>query len=879
MTAWLRRALARLHATFRPVPLDRALDDEFRAHEDLLADEHERAGMSPERARRAARVALGGATQLREAHREVRGFWMLETLVHDVRYAWRSLARDRGFTVFAIAIAALGIAASTTVVSVVHALLWRDLPVHDSGRLVWIQAAGGPQAGDLSAETLKSNSLLEFRQENRSFADIGAYYAFYGQGDLTLTGSGEPERLTGVPVSQNFFSVLGVAPRLGRTFSPEEARDNLPVVVLDEGMWRRRFAADPTVVGKAITLNGRSTTIVGVVPFDFGSLLAPGTRVEMYLPLPLNEALNSQGNTLSAIGRLRPDVTLAQAQAEADVLTGPIGARHDRDGLRFSLRALAERVRGQLRPALVLLMGAVAVVMLIVCTNLANLQLARASSRQQEHAIRVALGAGRGRLVQQLLTESLLLSSFAAVMALGLTWGATVWLAQVDGVDLPLRNTIRLDPVAFLASLALATMTAIVLGLAPVTRTSSHPMRDALGNDSHRATGARGQRRVRGALVVAQVAFACVLLVGAGLLIRSFVRLLGEDLGFEPERVLSVRLNSRDLDGDAQGAHVDEILRLARAVPGVTAAGVTDGLPFSGNRNWSVAAKDQITRYTRADPPPEAFVRVVSDGYFETMGIELRAGRLLDARDRAGRPPVVVINDDLARVLWPGQDAVGKILFTDGDREVVGVVGGIRHIALEQGSGAEIYLPIRQTRDFSAVQLVVRTEAPHRAVAAGLVQALRTLDPTLPLGEFQSLGQLVSRSLSPRRFAATLFTGFAAFALVLAALGVYSVVAYAVRQQTREIGIRMALGATAGQVGRQVLQRTLWLAGIGVVAGVAVSGVMTQGLTGLLYGVESGDPLTYAAATLLLVLAALVAGAVPARNASRLDPTIALRRG
>ena len=651
------------------------------------------------------------------------------------------------------------------------------------------------------------------------------------------------------------------------------------MVVLDEGVWRRRFAADPSVVGRALILNGRSTTVIGVVPFDFGSMLAPGTRVEVYLPLPLTDEVNRMGNTLSAIGRLAPGTTVAQAQAEANVLTGPIGARHDREGLRFTMRALDERVRGPMRPAVLLLACAVGVLMLIVCTNLSNLQLARGSARQREYAIRVALGASRGRLARQFLTESLLLSSSAAVVALGLTAAATVWLARLEAINLPLRDGIRLDPVAFLASLAVATFTGVILGLAPTVQAPSQPVHDALKDWSRGSSTGRSGGRLRATLVIAQVAFACVLLVSAGLLIRSLLHVTDANLGFRPDHALAVRIEPRNLEGEAQGAYFDDLLRLARAVPGASAVGVTDVLPLGGNRSWSAAARDQIARYTTTDPPPEAFVRVVSDGYFDAMGIELHAGRGLEARDRAGRQAVIVINDTLARALWPGQEAVGKILFADVDREVVGVVGGVRHIALEQQPGAEMYVPIRQTRDFSGVHVVVRTSAAPTMVAAAVVRALQSVDPTLPQGGFQTLDQLVDRSLSSRRFVVALLAGFAAFALVLAALGIYSVVAYAVRQQTHEIGIRMALGATSAAIRSQVLNRTLVLAGAGILTGVVLSLVLVRAVRSLLYGVDARDPATYLVVTLVLVTVALAAGLMPARQASKTSPTAALRLG
>ncbi len=871
MLSRLRHLAARLRALFQPASLDRDFNDELDTHTALLADDHVRRGLSRAEAERRARLEMGAAAQLREEHREVRSLPFFETLWRDTRYSLRSLRRDSGFTVFAILIAALGIGASTTIFGIVNALLLQPLPVRDPASLVWIRVAESEQDGDLSSETFKVNPFVEFRDQNRSFSGMAAYFAFYGIGDRKMTGHGEPERLTAVPVSQNFFAMLGVAPRMGRTFTEQESRDNLPVVLLNEPFWKRRFASDPNIVGRQLTLNNRAVTVIGVIPFDFGSVLAPGTRVDLYLPLPFSAGVNRMGNTLSAIGRLRPGVTLQQAQAEADVIIGPIGARHEREGLRVAMSPLDERVRGRIRPALFVLALAVGVVMLIVCANLSNLQLARASARQKEHAIRVALGAGRGRLIRQMVTESLLLSACAAALALGLAAAATRLMAGLQTINLPLRESICLDPAAFGFAAAAAALTGLILGLAPLLQSPSRAIHDDLKEANRGSSAGARHSWTRSALVVSEIAFACVLLVGSGLLIRSFLRVLDVNLGFRPDHAVAMRIDPKR---ENRNANLDEVLRLVRALPGVESAGLTDVLPLGSNRSWTIGAKDKV--YSRTNPPPDVFVRIVSDGYFAAMGIPLRAGRDLDERDREGSKRVIVINETLARTLWPGENPLGKIIRNNGDIEVVGVVSDVRHIALEQDAGNEMYIPMRQTGDYSAVQLVARGSLAPSAMASSLRNALRPLEPNLPGNEFQVIGDLVDKSVSPRRFVAVLLAGFSAFALMLAALGIYGVISYSVSRQKQEIGIRMALGASAMDIQTRVLRQTLLLAGIGMAVGITASWMLARLLTGILYGVTGTDPATYAAMAAILLLAA-AAGYLPARRASRTDPLTALR--
>ena len=882
MLTLLKQTGARLWAFLRRSHLDRDFDAELESHIAMLAADHIRRGTAPHQAARAARMELGGLAQLREAHREVRSVPFLDILLQDLRYTFRTLRRDAGFAAFAILIVGLGIGASATIFSVVSALLIRPLPFSDSGRLVWIENTG--DEGDLSAQTVPVGPFVDLRDQTQSLSAIAAYYAFYGLGDSKLTGDGEPERLSGVPVSQNLFPLLGVQPQLGRLFTAEECKGNLPVVLLSAGLWKRRFASDPGIAvegrGRKLTLNGRPFTVIGVMPasFDFGSVFAPGSRIDLFLPLPLTPEVDRMGNTLSMIGRLKPGVTVQQAQAEANVLSEPIRVRHNRDQLRFKVGLLEEHVRGRLRPALLVLAGAVGVVMLIVCANLSNLQLARTATRRKEMSIRVALGAGRGRLIRQMLTESAVLSCCAAVLGLLLAMAGTRVLAHLDAVSLPLRESVHIDAGALAFTLLMAVLTGLLFGLVPAFQVPAGAVHDSLKDANRGSSEGKRHNWIRATLVVSEIAFACVLLVGAGLLIRSFLRVLDVNLGFRPERAAALRIDpsSQYSTQARRNAYFDEVLRLVKSVPGIEAAGLTDVLPLGHNRSWSAGAKDQV--YSKDHPPPDVFVRIVSDGYLKAMGIPLRGGRDLTERDNVSSKPVILINETLARTLWHGRDAIGQtVQYVDRDRQVIGVVGDVRHLALEQGSGCEMYLPIRQTNDYPSVDLVVRTALPPAGLAAAVRAALKPIEPNLPGNEFRTLQQLVDRAVSPRRFVVLLLAGFSAFALVLASLGIYGVISYSVNRRTQEIGIRMALGASAGDLQARIILQTLRLAAMGMLIGVAASLILTRALSGLLFGVTSTDPVTFIGMLAILTVVAVTAGYIPARRASRTDPMAALR--
>jgi predicted permease len=841
-------------------------------HIESMAEDFAARGMSKDDARAEARRKFGNMTQKSE---ESRGVWLLRwwsDLAQDLRYSFRGMRRDAAFTLFAILITGLGIGASSTVFSVVNALLLRPLPFRDPGRLVWIS--------NVEWNTQVSN-FLDLREQNRSFSDL-AGFGVYGTGDWQLTGTGEPERVTGVPVSQNFFPLLGVEPMLGRSFTAEECEQKAfapPAALLSYNFWRNRFASDPSVVGKKLTFNNRPVIVAGVLPasFDFAALFAPGTPIDIFIPWPLTDETNRRGNTMSIIGRLKPGAMVEGARPEFTQLAKQMALQHpERNPVVPRLTPLEQRINGRVRPALLVLACAVGVVMLIVCANLSNLQLARLGARQKELAMRAALGAGRLRLLRQMLTESIALSSCGAALGLGLAIVGTRVVAHLNAFNLPLLNTVRVDGNALAFTLLAAVFTGVLFGVLPALEAPALAVQDTLKEGGRGLSAGKSRAWLRNGLVVSEIAFASILLVGSGLLVRSFVRVLDVNLGFEPEHtaVLRVDPSLRIANLAQQNAFLDDMLQRTRSVPGVRAAGVTDVLPFGGDRAWQVGVKGVI--YPK-DHHPESYIRVVSDGYFEAAGIRLEAGRVFTQQDRDSGEPVVMVNQTLARVLWPGQDPLGQVMTQDGGRRVIGVVADIRHEALETTGGSEMYIPLRQTRDFRGMELVLRTMLPPQSLASGIRAALRPLDPNLPIPEIKSLQDLVDKAVSPRRFLVLLLGGFAGFALLLASLGIYAVISYSVNQRVQEIGIRMALGASPADLQRRILVSTFGLAALGLALGIVASRALSNTLGSLLFGVTPGDPFTYAVVGALLMVVAAIAGYIPAWRASRIDPMVALR--
>jgi len=864
-------------------------DDELRAFLAERIDDLVARGMSPEEARREALHRLGGSiddaaaalhTSAIDRERRMRVREMIADLRQDLRYAFRTLRRDVGFTAFAVVIIAFGIGASATVFSVASALLLRPLPFTNPDQLVWIR--NGRDAG-LSAQTFQVNPYLSFTRENRSFSDVAAYFAFYGVGDMTLSSATDAIRLSAVPVTQNFFPMLGVRPLIGRGFNAEESAWNGPrAALISHSLWERRFASDPDIIGKPITLNGASTNVVGVLPasFDFGSIFAPGARIDVFTPFPLTPETNRWGNTIAVVGRLRPNVTLAAANAELRVLSPRITAENPNiNSFVGSATSLRDHVSGRTRAGLLVLAFAVGVVMLIVCANLSNLLLARATTRQKEMAIRAALGAGRRRLLRQMLTESVVLSACGAALGLVLAVIGTRAIAHMDAVSLPLLGNVSVDASALLFTALLAIAAGLAFGMAPALQISETGVHEALKASGRSSTDGKRGQWVRRALVVSEIALACVLLVGSGLLIRSFLKVLDVDLGFRPESVVAVRVDpdrQRGFTSDQQFvAYVDEVLRLARQIPGVTSATIADGLPLGSNRSWGVSVGG--AEYEKGKWHG-GYIRVATDGFVETMGMRIVAGRDLARQDVASTEKVVVINQNAAKELWPGKDALGRLLRVGGDdRRVVGIVGDVRHLTLEDGAGNEVYLPLRQVFDFSTLTLIVRTNLEPTSLARTLRSVLAPVAPNLATNEVQTLQGAVDKAVSPRRFFTALLGGFSLFALSLALLGIYGVISYTVTHRTQEIGVRIALGASARQVQSRIIRETLELAIGGIVVGTICAWLAGRTLSGFLFGVTAADPITYAAMVVVLLGVAAVSGYLPARRASRIDPIVALR--
>jgi predicted permease len=882
----IRRGLQRLGAFFHKQPLDGELDAEMASHVEMSVEEGVKRGLAPEEARRQALVRFGGVVQAKERQREERGLPWLDVLLQDLRFTVRTLRRDPGFAIVAVLILGLGIGANVAVFSVVNTLLLRQLPFAEASRLVWIEQA---DAKGLSGATYSGDAVDEYRAQNRSMEAVTAYMPFYGTSDYKLTGRGVAQPLSGVMVLGNFFQTLGITPMLGRLFTEKECvRGAAPVVVLGNAYWRRQFNGDRSIVGQVITLNDTPVTVVGVLPasFDFGALFDPGMQMDIFVPGVMDD-MREWGNTLVIIGRMKPGVTVAEAQAEWNAI-GPrlyFRVTHPEYGTGYSgtITGLKEHVSGRLRRSLIVLWCAVGMILLIVCVNLANLLIARAATRQKEFALRSALGAGRWRMVRQMATESLVLAGAGALLGLGLAYAVVGWLAHQSSIALPLLSSVRVDGTALVWTVMTMLLAAALFGVVPAVRVAGSNLQEALKESGHGSGEGRRHERVRSALVVSEVALACVLLVCAGLLLRSFLSVLDLDLGFESSRAgaLKVDYSIGDTKGltdvvisEKRGAALMEMLRRVKALPGVEAAGISDMLPLDRNRSWGFGLPG--VTYAKGEYP-DAFVYVGTPGYLGAMGIRFIAGRDLSWDDRADTQKVVVIDRSAAEKFWPGQSALGKKVLIGGDsRIVVGVVDDVRETKVEEKPAFEAYMPVTQAGPEGA-ELVVRSKLPPSLLAASLMSTLRQMNPDQPAVQMRPIQSLVDRSTSPRRFFTLLVGTFAVLGLVLASLGIYGVISYSVTQRTQEIGIRMALGASAGRVQMGVISKTLKLAAIGIGVGVVASMLVANLIASLLFGTGSADPITFAAVVVLLGVVALLAGYIPARRASRIDPMVALR--
>jgi predicted permease len=876
----LQQAIDRLRSFFRKEQLDQDLDAELTTHLDLAIEENLSAGMPAAEARRQALIRFGGVEQAKEQQREARGLPALDVLLQDLRYTFRTLRRDRVFTCISVLILALGIGANIAVFSVVNTILLRPLPFHSSNSLVWISASK-EGAGGLSSATYSVDAYDQLRAQNHSFQDVTGYFAFSSDNNFRLTGRGEPLPISGISVAGNFFQTLGVEPLLGRLFTEEEClKGGRPAVLLSQSFWRQQFAADPAIVGKAVSLNGQPVTIVGVLPstFDFGSVFSPGLKVDLIVPQVMDN-IRDYGNTLALIGRLKPGVTVEQAQSEADLLFPRFffSLKHPEYGKGYigTLATLKDHVSGKLHRSLVVLWCAVGLILLIVCVNLSNLLLARAATRRKEFALRSALGAGRGRLIRQLLTESFVLSGAGAMFGLALAYALTSYIAHQGSIALPLLSSVSVDRTALVWTLFITVAASVLFGLIPGLKMSGDNLQEALKDTGQGMSEGRKHERLRAALVISEVALACVLLTGAGLLLRSFLHVLEVDLGFQPSRAAALQVDYDDGNNtEKRSAILQEMVSRIESISGVEAAGITDNLPLDRNRGWGLRAKG---KEYRPGETQGALVYIVTPGYLRTMRMHLREGRDFGWNDHPKSEPVVILNETAARQLWPGQDPIGRtVLINNGDARVIGVISDVHENSVEGEAGWQMYLSASQFGPMGA-ELVVRTKLPPDVLASTVMSTLRQMNPNQPATVFRPIQQFVDHAVSPRRFFVMLVGAFAGFGLVLASLGIYGVISYSVTRQTQEIGIRMALGATATRVQRDVIVRTLRLAFFGIILGTIASFGVALWIASLLYGTTATDPATFAGMILLLGAVAFLAGYFPARRASQINPMIALR--
>jgi putative ABC transport system permease protein len=886
---WLARFRRRVRLMIRRDLAEREMDDEMRFHLDMEADELTRFGATARDAQRLARLQFGGVARYKDEAREARfGRWW-EELRQDVRYASRTLVRSCGFAAVAMATLALGIGANTAIFSVVESVLLRPLPYARPAQLVAVASVihGTPTA-------VSPPDFMDWRRDARSFSQLAAYFT----STTNLTGNGEAERLTQARVTANFFDLLGVQPVLGRGFRGGEDDPSAPRVgVLSDGLWRRRFGADRSIIGRTIILDDVPTTIIGVapphfpLPADDHAIAREDQWVDLWLTTRFTAsdlAPSSRGaRWVAVIGRLARNATIESARAEMTTMAARLAAldpRHD-VGVTTLVQPLHEELVGGMRTPLLVLLGAAGFVLLIACVNVASLSFGRAAARETELAVRVALGADRQRITRQLLTESLVLSLGGGVAGVLLAVLGTRALVAAAPGALPVADAIHLDGTVLGFALALTVASGLLFGVVQAVHGAARSSAEAqLRAGGRGALGAAGGR-ARQLLVIAEVSLAIVLLAGAALLLRSFERLTSVDPGFRAAGVstFSFDLSPVRYPGAAQQAQFGaELLARLERLPGVSAAGLSFGLPLSNGGyglTFAIAGRPEQS----GTDEPRAQVRVATPDYFRTMGIPVLRGRGFTTADRAGTVPVIVVSAEAARRYWPNEDPIGQTIATgwrrDGARfggTIVGVVGDVRQFSLADPPTPEIYAAFAQW-PLDEVSVVVRSTAPAGTVLAAASDVVRALDPQLPLYDSRPLDDLMRESVASRRFYALLLATFAALALTLAAIGIYGVIAYSVQQRRRELGIRVALGASRRRVIRLVMGQGMRLAVVGAALGIAGATLVTRVLRGQLFGIGTTDPATFVAVPLLLLVVAAGACVVPVLRALRVDPATAIR--
>ncbi len=811
----------------------------------------------------------------------------MRTFLQDMRYGFRMLLKRPGFTVVAVLALALGIGANTAIFSVVNAVLLRPLPFKDPERLVAVWETN-PQLG---AEMRNRNEValgnfLDWRAQNQVFEQLAALT----DANVNLTGVAEPERIQSVVATTNIFQTLGVQPLMGRAFLPEEENVSSPrAVVLSHGLWQRRFGSDPNLVGKTLTLNGNQTTVVGIMPPGFQLQFPRSIQVDMWLPMRIDPAAEASRkfHYLYVLGRLKPGVSLEQAQGAMSIIAAELQQQYPETNADKSAHVvlLHKQLVGNIQSYLYVLFAAVGFVLLIACANVANLLLARVAARHKEVAIRTALGAGRLRLIRQLLTESLMLSFCGGLLGLLIAyWGIDLLLALTPS-DVPRLSEIGLHGPVFGWTLLISILTGVLFGLAPAIQATKPDLNEALKESGGRSTGNLQRSRIRNLLVVAEVALALVLLICAGLMIKSFARLQQVSPGFEPRNLLTMNISlPRQKYKEKLQANVffDQLFQRLRAVPGVEAVGGIDPLPLSDSNSTTGFLVEGGPVLAIADRP-EVGQRNVTPDYFQAMRIPVLKGRAFTDQDRENQPRALIVNEALARRYWPGEEVIGKRLGFDDDAgkqmewwEIVGIVGNVKHERLDAEAKPEVFFPYQQS-PHNFMTLVVRTSSDPSSMIATVREQVLAIDRDQPVFDIKTMEQRLSKAVAQSRFLMLLLGVFSALALILAAVGIYGVMAYVVTQRTHEIGIRMALGAQPRDVLRMVVGQGMMLTLIGVAIGLVAAFALTRLMASLLYGVTATDPWTFAGVALVLSAVALLASFIPARRATKVDPMVALR--
>jgi predicted permease len=887
----------RLRSLIRRKNVEADLDDELRFHFDRQVEKHVRSGLTRDEAMRRARMSFGGIDRIKEECRDERGVRLMENLLQDVRYALRMLRQRPTFTVVAVLTLALGVGASTAIFSVVNAVLLRSLPFREPGRLVRI-FFNNPGTG-LHGVRFSVPELDDLRNRAGVFENVCAA----ARSNVNLTGGSQPQSLEFLVSSPNYFFLLGTAPQIGRLFGPQDFTPGFaPSAVISDSLWRGNFGADPKVLGRTVRLDNDPYEIVGVLPPGFRH---PGTArshdVEIWLAAgfaadPAPKPARGVRIIPSAFGRLKPGLTLAQAQARLTAMS--IELRHDfpadyppQAKWTVEIQPLRESLVGSVRPMLLVLLGAVILIVFIVSLNIATLLLARASGRQQEMAVRLALGASRERIVSQVLTESVLLSIIGGVAGIVMAIATLGFIVRFVPSDVPRLSEVRIDWVVLAFALLISLLTGLFFGLAPAL----HSIRSTFSSGMREGTRGAGHTvrtgRLRDALIVSELALAVVLMVGAGLLLRTLRSLLQEDPGFNPTHVVAASVNlpapndpkmDPYLTAAQQGTFFRELQRRMNAIPGVELAGFVSDLPAAGiPLAFALAIED---RPTTSKDDLQAEDILVSPDYFRTMQAPLIRGRFFTEADEDGKLRVAIIDESTARRYWPGRDSLGRRLRLGQGPwiTVVGVVKDIKHDGLDIDGIPHVYVSIYQQFDaapidFRDFSIVLRTSLPASALDPQIRHRVQSIDPGLPVYGIASMSELLDKSLASRRFSAELVGGFAGVALLLASIGIYGLLAYMVGQRSREIGLRVALGASRADIIKLIVTKGVVLAGIGIIGGMLLSASTASMMASLLYGVRPGDPAVFLIVPLLLFIVAILASYIPARRATKVDPMAALR--